>query len=158
MTNNEIFIQLRFALDLKDSALLELFTAAGVTMDAPLLQRVFKDFEEEDYHELANRDLLAFLDELIVLKRGPKPEGSKPIQETLSNNLILKKLRIAMNFKEEQMLECFSLADFPLSKSEMSALFRKRGHRNYKDCGDQILRYFIRGLTRKLRPEIAGDR
>ena len=69
----------------------------------------------------------------------------------LTNNGILKKLRIALKFREDEMLSTLKLAGMSLSKSELSALFRKEGQRHYKECGDQILRNFLKGLTTRLR-------
>ena len=74
------------------------------------------------------------------------------IPNRISNNLILRKLRIGLNYKEEEMLGTLKLANFNLSKSELSALFRARDHKHYQDCGDQILRNFLIGLTAKYRP------
>jgi len=74
-----------------------------------------------------------------------------PAKAILSNNDILRKLRIALNFKDEDMLNALSLANFPVSKGELSALFRKSDHRNYKPCGDQLLRRFIDGITVQFR-------
>jgi len=93
-----------------------------------------------------------FLDGLIILKRGPRKEGSKPPPRAkLTNNLLLKKIRIAMEFKEDAMLEVLKLGEFPLSKAELSALFRKEGHKHYMDCGDQILKRFLKGLPLYLK-------
>ncbi|HRT46488.1 MAG TPA: DUF1456 family protein, partial [Desulfomonilia bacterium] len=64
----------------------------------------------------------------------------------MKNNDILKKLRIALNLKDTDIIEILKLADFEISKTELSALFRKEGHKNYKECGDQIMRRFLDGL------------
>lgn len=67
----------------------------------------------------------------------------------MNNNDIFKKLRIAFNMKDSDIIETLSLVDFSLSKSELNALFRNKNHRNYKVCGDQILRNFLDGLIIK---------
>ena len=64
----------------------------------------------------------------------------------LTNNDILKKLRIALELKDEDIIHILKLADFTVSKSELSALFRKDDHPNYVACGDQLLRNFLQGL------------
>jgi uncharacterized protein YehS (DUF1456 family) len=69
----------------------------------------------------------------------------------LTNNDILKKLRIALSFKDTDVLECLHLADFKMTKSELSALFRNIDHPNYQECGDQVLRNFLNGLIIKNR-------
>lgn len=81
----------------------------------------------------------------MAIRRSIYQNGS------MNNNDILKKLRIALELKEEDIIEILKLTDFELSKSELSALFRKEGHRNYKECGDQILRRFLDGLIIKNR-------
>jgi uncharacterized protein YehS (DUF1456 family) len=64
----------------------------------------------------------------------------------MKNNDILKKLRIALNLKDTDIIEILKLADFEISRTELSALFRNPDHKNYKECGDQILRRFLNGL------------
>jgi len=69
----------------------------------------------------------------------------------MTNNLILKKLRIALELKEDDMIEIFHLADFEITKPQLSALFRKEDNKHYKKCGDQILRRFLKGLAIRYR-------
>ena len=64
----------------------------------------------------------------------------------MTNNDILKKLRVALKLRDEDILEILKLVDFTASKSEISALFRNEDHPNYKECGDQLLRNFLNGL------------
>jgi uncharacterized protein YehS (DUF1456 family) len=64
----------------------------------------------------------------------------------MTNNDILKKLRIALELKDTDIIEILKLAGFEITKAEVSALFRNPDHRNYKVCGDQILRNFLNGL------------
>ena len=64
----------------------------------------------------------------------------------MNNNDILKKLRIALELKDTDIIEILKLSDFDITKAELSALFRSDDHRNYKECGDQILRKFLNGL------------
>jgi uncharacterized protein YehS (DUF1456 family) len=67
----------------------------------------------------------------------------------LSNNEILKKLRIALELKEDDMLAVFKRAEFTVTKAELGAFFRKEGHRNYRKCPEQVLKKFIKGLSIK---------
>ncbi len=95
-----------------------------------------------------------FLDGLILYKRGKKEIKSgqaKKLDSPLTNNTILKKLRIALELKEDDMLGILKLANIIVSKSELTALFRRDGHKNYKECGDQFLRKFLKGLTIRYR-------
>ncbi len=65
----------------------------------------------------------------------------------MTNNDILKKLRVALHLRDDQIIEILKLVDFEISKSELSAFFRKEDHPNYKNCGDQVLRNFLNGLV-----------
>ncbi|MDO9188928.1 MAG: DUF1456 family protein, partial [Sulfurimicrobium sp.] len=98
---------------------------------------------------------VSFLDGLIILRRGkmePRPEEPVKKQERrLTNNAILKKLRVAFELKEEDMHKILELAGFSVSKPELSALFRLKGHKNYRTCGDQLLRNFLKGLVIRQR-------
>ena len=69
----------------------------------------------------------------------------------MSNNDILKKLRVALHLRDDQIIEILKLVDFEISKSELSAFFRKEDHPNYKNCGDQVLRNFLNGLVIHMR-------
>jgi uncharacterized protein YehS (DUF1456 family) len=64
----------------------------------------------------------------------------------LTNNDILKKLRVALSFKDTDIIECLKLVNYEISKAELSAVFRNIDHPNYKECGDQLLRNFLNGL------------
>lgn len=74
----------------------------------------------------------------------------------MTNNEILKKLRIALSLRDTDIIEILKLADFDISKSELSALFRSEDQRNYRECGDQILRRFLNGLIIRNRDKKAG--
>jgi uncharacterized protein YehS (DUF1456 family) len=65
----------------------------------------------------------------------------------LTNNDILKKLRVALNLKDDDIIQILKLVEFEISKSELGAIFRKEDHPNYKPCGDQLLRNFLNGLV-----------
>jgi uncharacterized protein YehS (DUF1456 family) len=69
----------------------------------------------------------------------------------MTNNDILKKLRVALHFRDEDIIHVLSLVDFQITKSELSAVFRKEDHPNYKECGDQLLRNFLNGLIIHMR-------
>lgn len=69
----------------------------------------------------------------------------------MSNNDILKKLRVALQLKNTDIIKILKLVDFKVTESELGAFFRKEDHPNYKPCGDQILRNFLNGLVIHLR-------
>ncbi|HZL09287.1 MAG TPA: DUF1456 family protein [Prolixibacteraceae bacterium] len=64
----------------------------------------------------------------------------------MTNNDILKKLRVALKLRDEDIIEILKLVDFTVTRSEINALFRTEEHPNYKECGDQLLRNFLNGL------------
>lgn len=76
----------------------------------------------------------------------------------MTNNDILKKLRVALKLRDEDIIQILKLAEFDVSKSELSALFRAEDHPNYKECGDQILRYFLNGLIVFMRGPASEER
>lgn len=154
MTNNDILRRLRYALNLPDVLSLKALSLGGREATAADLDLWMK--KEEDPGSIACRDevLTAFLDGLILLKRGPRPEGSPvPPPERLTNNVILKKLRIALAWQEEDVLSALAAGGMSVSRNELTALFRKPGQKNFKPCGDQLLRAFLAGMIGKTKQD-----
>lgn len=154
MINNDILRRVRYALNINDLAMIGIFSLAGYMMEQTELTDLLKKEEEPGFVDCSNRILEYFLDGLIYSRRGKieaKPGQEKKCGESLSNNAVLKKLRVALELKEEDMLDIMNLAGVRVSKPELTALFRKEGHKNYKECGDQFLRNFIKGLTIRYR-------
>ncbi|MDC0611380.1 DUF1456 family protein [Vibrio sp.] len=153
MTNNDIFRRIRYTFDFKESDMVEIFAAADNTVAKAQITNWLKKDEDTDYCEATDTDLAMFLNGLINTKRG-KREGEQPVPESrLTNNMIFNKLRIALNMKAEDILETLKVADFKLSKHELSAFFRKPDNKHYRECGDQVLRNFLMGIQLQLRPE-----
>lgn len=155
MTNNDILRRVRYALDISNIRMLEIFRLAGEEIELATLLDMLKKEDEEGYRECGYQLLEAFLDGLIIQRRGKQqdPDGAHAARGTqmLTNNLILRKLRIALELKDDDMVAMLKLAGVPVSKSELGALFRNQGHKNYKKCGDQFLRNFLKGLTAHTR-------
>jgi len=154
MTNNDILRRFRYALDISDGSMIEIFRLAGHEIDKSGLNDLLKKEDAEGYAACSDAVMEAFLDGLIVMKRGPRegaPEQSEKPEVRLNNNMILKKMRIALELNEDDMLALMKQAGVNVSKAELSALFRRKGHKNYKECGDQFLRNFIGGLTLRHR-------
>ncbi|MBI1921574.1 MAG: DUF1456 family protein [Geobacter sp.] len=150
MTNNDLLRRLRYALNLNGETITELCALGGHEIGPIDVLKLLKKEEETGFVACDDTVMGAFLDGLIVSRRGalePKPDAAKTADMALNNNLILRKLRIALELNDEAMLAILEKAGVRLSKPELSALFRAKGHRNYKPCGDQMLRNFIRGLT-----------
>ncbi len=69
----------------------------------------------------------------------------------MNNNDIFKKLRVALQLRDDQIVDILQLVDFRISKPELGAFFRSDDHPNYMECGDQVLRNFLNGLIIHLR-------
>lgn len=150
MTNNDLLRRLRYALDLNGVSIAEICTLGGQEIGPTEVLKLLKKEDEKGFVVCENIVMAAFLDGLITSRRGPRdtsPGGGLAVDGELNNNLILRKLRIALELNDGDMLDIFRQAGVSVSKAELSALFRGAGHRNYKECGDQLLRNFVRGLT-----------
>lgn len=149
MIFSDILRRIRYALQIKDSSMLELFKLGGVELELETLIKHLKKEDEEGYAPLNSKKMTAFLDGLILIKRGVREKASTaPVKnELLNNNLVLKKLKIALELREEDILGILKRSEMEISKSELSALFRQKNHKNYKVCGDQLLRNFLAGLA-----------
>lgn len=152
MINNDVLRRVRYALDLNDAAMLEIFALSDFELTREELLQFLKKENDPAFAPLNNRKLALFLDGLITYRRGKKEEVAvKKASDELDNNGILRKLRIALEFKEEDMLNTLDLAGFRLSKPELSAFFRHADHKHHRKCGDQVLRNFLQGLVLHFR-------
>lgn len=156
MTNNDILRRLRYALKYNNSTMAEIFRLAGHEIKTFEVDHLLKKEDEAGYVDCADAVMAMFLDGLVLYRRGAqddRPEQPRNPDVTLTNNAILKKIRIALELKEEDMLAIMKLAGVNISRSELSALFRRPEQKNYKACGDQFLRNFLQGLAVRNRGE-----
>ena len=156
MINNDVLRSIRYMLDLGDARLVEMVHLAdpAFPLDKTQVPALLKKEDEEGAIICSDALLARFLDGLIVHYRGrDDSQPPRPPEARISNNLVLKKLRVAFQLKDVDMHETFQAAGFPLGKPEMTALFRQPGHKHYRPCGDQILRNFLKGLTLRYRSE-----
>jgi uncharacterized protein YehS (DUF1456 family) len=182
MTNNDILIRIRYALNITDLKLVDLFALAGRPMTAEDIRPLFFKEGEEGYRECDGATLGAFLEGLVTSRRGKKEgaEAGKPVDRkegtpaekpidrkegataeklaarpawsgSPSNNDVLKAVRIALELRDDDVAAILRLAGVEASKAEIGALFRKKGQENFRPCGDQFLRNFLAGLTKKYR-------
>ncbi|MBA3008205.1 MAG: DUF1456 family protein [Proteobacteria bacterium] len=160
MTNNDILRRIRYALDLHDATIVEICRLGGHKLEKASVTAFLKKEEEEGYLACSDPAMNAFLDGLIIHKRGQKEDKTDQEHSAspITNNIILKKLRIALELKEDALLEILGLAHATITKAKLSALFRKEGHKNYKECGNQFLRSFLKGLTIRFRDQKDGSR
>lgn len=175
MDNNDVLIRLRYALDIKDKDMVEMFKLGGVDLTKEEVLKVLTksedsydeeddyDYDEgaenEEHIKCTNSMLDSFFNGLIIYKRGhqePKPgEPKKPDRSIKNyssvNNVLLKKVKIALKLTSEDIIDIFEEVGVTITKGELSALLRKEGHKNYKECGDQYARDFLKGLAVKYR-------
>lgn len=118
----------------------------------------FQDADSNETLPCNNKMLDAFLNGLITFKRGPQEKKSGQPENPVSitrrnniNNIVLKKLKIALSLTSEEVIDILGLAGVKISKGELSAVLRKEGHKNYKECGDRYLRNFLKGLAIQYR-------
>jgi uncharacterized protein YehS (DUF1456 family) len=151
MTNNDILRRVRYIFDFNDDKMIALFDLADYEVTRAQISDWMKQEDDPTYNKLSDKQLAIYLNGLINDKRG-KREGPQPVPEKdLTNNAIFMKLKIALNLQAEDILAIMDLSDFRMSKHELSAFFRKPGHKHYRECKDQILRVFLKGLQMKYR-------
>lgn len=174
MSNGDILIRLRYALDIKDADMVEIFKLGGIEIKKEEVREMLtkskkdndneinsdSDLTEKDNIATCNNSMLeSFLNGFIIFKRGKQdPKPGQPERPAMSlknnknvNNLILKKLKIALSLTSEDIIDILEEAGVLITKGELSALLRKEGHKNYKECGDRYARNFLKGLAIKYR-------
>ncbi|WP_117148933.1 DUF1456 family protein [Paraliobacillus zengyii] len=169
MNNNDVLMRLRYALDIKDTNMVEIFDLGGFQTSKEDIQKMLtkqnsdsnndqsSEFLENEYLQKCEDYMLeSFLNGLITYKRG-KQDGKQEeppkheLDDRTVNNILLKKVKIALSLTSEDMLDILEEAGVNISKSELSAVLRKEGHRNYKACGDRYARNFLKGLALRYR-------
>lgn len=157
MTNNDILRRLRYTFELSDDQMIKVFDLADKEVTRAQISEWLKKDDSPDYKPIYDSDFATFLSGFINLKRGKK-EGEQPKPEKkLNNNIIFRKLKIALAFKDEDIVETLELVDFKIGKAELSAFFRNPSQNQYRPCKDQILRNFIHGLQVKFRNNSAEE-
>ncbi|MCK1994007.1 DUF1456 family protein [Peribacillus muralis] len=170
MHNHDILIRLRYALDIKNKDMVEIFKLGDIEVSREEVMQMltkptdgFDDESEDDMDDdgikCNNMMLESFLNGLIIFKRGkqePKPGQPESPAPTVKNkesmnNIVLKKLKIALTLTSDDVIDILDEAGVVITKGELSAILRKVGHRNYKECGDKYARNFLKGLAYKYR-------
>lgn len=147
MTNNDVLRSLRHLLSITDSKMREIAALGGATVTAEEMPAYLKRDDEAGFVECPQNVMGRFLNGLIYFKRGR--DETKPVltPELPTNNVVMKKLRVAFQLKDDDIIAILKSVDFKISKPEVNALFRREDHDNFRVCGDQILRNFLKGLT-----------
>ncbi|PSW07243.1 DUF1456 family protein [Photobacterium lipolyticum] len=157
MTNNDILRRIRYTFDFNDSTMIEIFGAADHEVTREQVSDWLKKEEDAAFKKCRDIELAIFLNGLINVKRGKKEGPQAEPEKRLTNNMIFMKLRIALNLKAEDIIDILKLANFSLSKHELSSFFRKPENKHYRECKDQILRNFLQGIQLDIRPESAAE-
>ncbi|MTD42654.1 DUF1456 family protein [Erwinia sp. CPCC 100877] len=148
MLSNDVLRSLRYILKAGNADLLRILALADTDVSAEQLTPWLKKEDDEGFVRCPDIILSAFLNGLIYDRRG-KNESAPPlaVERRINNNIVLKKLRIAFALKTDDILAILTEQKFRVSLSEITAFMRAPGHKNYRECGDQMLRYFLRGLA-----------
>ena len=152
LTNNDILRRLRYTFDLYNATMIKIFALADLTVTDAQINAWLKKDDDPAFIAITDTEFATFLNGFINLKRG-KREGEQPVPESqLNNNIVFQKLRIALNLKSEDIIDILLLAELRFSKHELGAFFRKPDNRHYRECKDQVLRNFLKGIQMQLRP------
>jgi len=152
VTKNDILRRIRYAFDFNDAKMIAIFGMADHEVTREQVSNWLKKDDDPDFEELADIDLAIYLNGLINDRRGKREGAQSEPEKRVNNNIILRKLKIALDLKAEDILEILALSDTEISKHELSAFFRKPDHKHFRKCKDQILRKFIDGVQTKYRP------
>ena len=154
MTNNDIIRSIRYTFDFPESQMVAICALADLNITREQIKDWLVKEDDPADQKCSDPQLATFLNGLINYKRGKK-EGAQPEPEKrLTNNVIFRKLKIALNLQANDILEILALVEQRISKHELSAFFRKPDHKHYRDCKDQVLRNFLKGMRLKYRPEV----
>ncbi len=156
MTNNDVIRRLRFIFDMTDSDMIETMAHSDVEASRNKISGWLKKEDDPNYLALSDLQLAQFLNGLIIAKRGKKEGPPMIAEKRLNNNLILRKLKIALTLKAEDIVGIMKLAGFDVSIHEVTAFFRRPQQSQYRLCKDQFLRNFLMGLQIKHKGETKG--
>jgi len=154
MLTNDILRRVRYALDLNDAKVIELFALTGHVLDDACLKSMFTKDDEADFVLCTDAIAHCFFSGLIISLRGQKDsDPPSPVRaDRLTGNDVLWYLRIALSLRDDDILAILRKGGMEIGKSELSAFFRKKEHSNYRVCQDQMLRNFLAGFTATYRP------
>ncbi len=151
MNNNDILRRIRFILDFSDSKMISLFALTDVEVTREQISDWLKKEEDSAYQECGDTHMATFLNGLIIDRRGKKDGPLPEPEQRLNNNIIFRKLKIAFDLKDDDIIALLNSVEVQISKHELSAFFRRAGHKHFRICNDQILRNFLKGLQLKYR-------
>ena len=149
MISNDVLRRIRYTFNLDDSKMIAIFGLGGLEVTRAQISDWLKKDDDPDFAKCSDLQLAIFLNGLIVDKRGKKDGPQSEPETRLTNNIIFRKLKIALNLQADEVLEMVNQGEFRISKHELSAFFRKPGHKHFRECKDQVLRNFLKGMQLK---------
>lgn len=149
MNNNDVLRRIRYTFNFNDKKMIALFASAGLQVTREQISQWLKKDNDSDFISCIDVELAYFLNGLINEKRGKKEGPNAIAEKRLTNNIILTKLKIALNLKSEDLIALLDSVDFRLSKPELSAFSRKADHKHYRECKDQVLRNLLQAIDKK---------
>ncbi len=148
MNHNDALRSLRYLLNVGDETLVDIFRLGNREVTMAEVVAFLKTEDQEGYLPCGDKAMSQFLNGMVTFKRG-KQEGRppQPVEVPVTNNTVLKKVRVAFELTDDDIIALLQKTTFRVSKTELSAFCRRPDHRNYRECGDQFLRNFLKGLA-----------
>jgi uncharacterized protein YehS (DUF1456 family) len=148
MTHNDVLRSLRYLLNVSDATLVDIFRLGNREVGHAEVVAFLKRDDEGGYQACSDKTMAHFLNGLVIYKRGKdESRPPQPVEVPVTNNTVLKKIRVAFELKDDDVIALVQKNGLTVSKTELGAFFRRPSHRNYRDCGDQVLRAFLKGLA-----------
>ncbi len=148
MTNNDTLRSLRYLLDVNDAKIAEIIALGDGATEAATVTAMLKEEGTPGFISCSHDLMARFLNGLVIYKRGKDDSRPpQPVEVPVTNNIVLKRMRVAFELKDSDLISLLATTGFAVSKSELSALFRRPDHRNYRECGDQLLRNLLKALS-----------
>jgi uncharacterized protein YehS (DUF1456 family) len=157
MKTNDILRRLRYAFNFSDADMIAVFGLSGHVVTRSEVSDWLKKESDPAFREMTDAECSVFLDGLIVRLRGPFDGEPRKPETKLNNNLILRKLKIALSYRDDDIQDILAMMGMSVSKHEISAFFRSPGQSQYRECKDQFLRKFLSGVQYKLRGAMAPE-
>src|SRR3954463_4428267 len=148
MTNNDVLRSVRYLLNVSDETLGDIIRLGHGQVSNGELVAFLKRDDEDGYQACGDAVMARFLNGLVTYKRGKDDSRPpQPVEVPVTNNTVLKKIRVAFELKDDDIIALLQKNGLTVSKNELAAFFRRPNHRNYRECGDQVLRNFLKGLA-----------
>jgi len=151
MINNDLLRRISTIFELTDEKIIATFALSQCEISTEQLKNFFEEKDESTYQAIEDVQFSSFLNGLIIAKRGPSDGPERENEQELSNNMIFNKVKIALSLKAEEVIAILELAELSLGKYELSAFFRNVNNKHYKNCSDEVLSAFLKGLKIKLQ-------